>query len=61
MYFRELEEKEELVNEIIEVADDKLILIYGASDTEHNKAAALKEFIEEVSVGVFLEIKSVFA
>jgi uncharacterized protein YeaO (DUF488 family) len=46
-YFHELDQKEELVNQIISRAkEDDIILLFGAKDEEHNNAVALKEYIE---------------
>jgi uncharacterized protein YeaO (DUF488 family) len=46
-YFNELDQKEELVNQIISRAkEDDIVLLFGAKDEEHNNAVALKEYIE---------------
>jgi len=46
-YFYELDQKEELINQIISRAkEDDIVLLYGAKDEEHNNAVALKEYIE---------------
>jgi uncharacterized protein YeaO (DUF488 family) len=45
-YFRELQEKQNDVGELLSVAAKKpLLLIYGARDEEHNNAVALREFL----------------
>jgi uncharacterized protein YeaO (DUF488 family) len=46
-YFNELDQKEELINQIISRAkEDDIVLLYGAKDEVHNNAVALKEYIE---------------
>jgi uncharacterized protein YeaO (DUF488 family) len=46
-YFRELEEKKEQVNQIIEKAEaGDVVLLYGAKDIKHNNAVALKEYLK---------------
>lgn len=46
-YFRELEEKLESWQDLLDAArsDEALTLVYGARDREHNNAAALREFL----------------
>ncbi len=46
-YFDELHEKDELVEHIVEetARQGKVTLLYGAKDTEHNNAAALRDYI----------------
>jgi uncharacterized protein YeaO (DUF488 family) len=46
-YFLELEGKRELVDQIIEIAKTRdVILLYRAKDEAHNNAIALKEYLE---------------
>jgi uncharacterized protein YeaO (DUF488 family) len=46
-YFRELDQKRELIDQIVAKArGNDVILLYGAKDEEHNNAMALKEYIE---------------
>ena len=46
-FFQELDEKKELVDQIVEKArTGNVILLYGAKDEMHNNAVALKEYIE---------------
>ncbi|MFW5875500.1 MAG: DUF488 domain-containing protein [Myxococcota bacterium] len=46
-YFRELEKKDEAMDQIIDrLADGRVTLVFGASDTDHNNAVALKEYLE---------------
>lgn len=45
-YFQELKNKKEAVEVIKEkVREGKVTLVYGAKDTEHNNAQALKEYL----------------
>jgi uncharacterized protein YeaO (DUF488 family) len=45
-YFRELRERREAVEELVEhVRRGTATLVYGAKDEEHNDAVALKEFL----------------
>jgi uncharacterized protein YeaO (DUF488 family) len=47
-YFAELESKEEALGPIRDAAEEGTVtLVYGAKDTEHNNAAALKSYLEE--------------
>lgn len=52
-YFRELEKKPEVWEQIREAArSSKVTLVYSSHDTVHNNAVALKEFLEtKVSKG----------
>ncbi len=46
-FFQELDQKKELVDQIITMArKGDVILLYGAKDEEHNNAVALKEYLE---------------
>ncbi|NLO05919.1 MAG: DUF488 domain-containing protein [candidate division WS1 bacterium] len=46
-YFAELDEEPELVAQLREWADGHaLTLVYGARDTEHNNALALKQYLQ---------------
>lgn len=46
-YFHELESRPESVDQLIASAKGRpLALLYGAKDTEHNQAVALKEYLE---------------
>ena len=48
-FFQELDQKKELVEQIlIRAKEEDLILLYGARDEEHNNAVALKEYIETI-------------
>jgi len=48
-YFSELDQKAEVVNQIKgRVQEDTLTLVYSASDTKHNNAIALKEYLESL-------------
>lgn len=45
-YFQELESKADELEELLAVARQKrVLLIYGARDTEHNNAVALRDFL----------------
>lgn len=47
-YFKELEDNQQAVSELIEAAEGRpILLLYGAKDQEHNQAVALKEWIEQ--------------
>lgn len=47
-YFEELEGRQDLVDQLISGAKGRpIVLLYGASDTEHNQAAALKAYINQ--------------
>ncbi len=46
-FFQELDQKKELVDQIIAKArEGDVILLFGAKDEEHNNAVALKEYLE---------------
>ena len=46
-YFRELDGRRELVEELLErVRAGRVTLVYAASDERHNNAVALKEYLE---------------
>ena len=46
-YFGELDAQHELVQQLREWADGHTVtLVYGARDTEHNNAVALKEYLQ---------------
>lgn len=48
-YKKELEEKQEDLKRIKEMAKDKRVcLLYGAKDEEHNQAVVLKEILEDL-------------
>ncbi len=48
-FFQELDQKVELIDQIITKAKEgDVVLLYGASDEEHNNAVALKEYIETI-------------
>jgi uncharacterized protein YeaO (DUF488 family) len=50
-YFRELASKDNLIDQLIAGARGKtIVLLYGAKDTEHNQALALKEYLETALV-----------
>jgi uncharacterized protein YeaO (DUF488 family) len=52
-YFHELGKKHDLVDHLLAAAGGTMIiLLYGAKDTEHNQAAALKEYLETVIAAV---------
>lgn len=47
-YFIELQGAEILVRDIVEKQKNRIVtFVYGAKDTEHNQAFALKEYIED--------------
>ncbi len=47
-YFKELKDKKQYVDKLVQKAKDKRItLVYGAKDEEHNNAIALKEYLKE--------------
>lgn len=47
-YFRELDERAEILAELLEhVQNGPVTLIYAARDEEHNDAVALKEYLEK--------------
>jgi uncharacterized protein YeaO (DUF488 family) len=46
-FFQELDQKGELIDQVIAKArKGDIVLLYGARDEEHNNAMALKEYIE---------------
>ena len=46
-YFEELENKPAVLDHLIREAGSRsVVLLYGARDTEHNQAVALKEYLE---------------
>lgn len=46
-YFQELERKQDLIDQMINDAKGRpIVLLYGARDTKHNQAIALKEYLE---------------
>ena len=47
-YFKELKQKKELTEKIIEkMKNHNITFVYSAKDREHNNAVALKEYIEK--------------
>ena len=47
-YFRELKQRQEEVGQLLEhERAGKVVLLFGARDTEHNNAVALKEYLEK--------------
>jgi uncharacterized protein YeaO (DUF488 family) len=47
-YFKELEDNKAALKPLIEAArHDTVTLVYGAKDTTHNNAVAIKEFLEK--------------
>jgi uncharacterized protein YeaO (DUF488 family) len=49
-YARELEERPEALAQLVELAKaGRVTLVFGAKDTEHNNAVALKEHLERRS------------
>lgn len=47
-YFKELDAKQELVDQlIVKVREGNVVLLFGARDELHNNAVALKEYIEK--------------
>lgn len=50
-YFRELDRQPAAIERLLEAAEQRsVVLLYGARDKEHNQAAALKEYLEQVAV-----------
>ncbi len=48
-FFQELDQKRELVDQIVEKAKEQdVVLLFGAKDEEHNNAVALKEYIDNL-------------
>ncbi len=51
-YFRELDRKAEVVNELQSLARGGTVtLVYSAKDEEHNQAVALKEYLSRSATG----------
>lgn len=49
-YFKELENNPAPVERLLDVVGDgRVTLVYGAKDTRHNNAVALKEYLEDRS------------
>ena len=46
-YFAELENKQGILDPVIEKLEEGVTLLYGAKDQEHNNAVALKEYLEK--------------
>ena len=47
-YFAELKKKTDALKPLVEAAkEEDITLLYGARDTEHNNAVALKEYLEK--------------
>jgi len=44
-YFRELDEKGDILESVSQMLTKRVTLIYGAKDHEHNNAVALKEYL----------------
>lgn len=48
-YFQELNQKKQAIDLIARKAQKgKVILLYGAKDSDHNQAVALKEYVEKI-------------
>ncbi len=45
-YFKELDKKKNLSEELLSTGKKKITLLFGAKDKQHNQAAALKEYLE---------------
>ncbi|MFC6987661.1 DUF488 domain-containing protein [Haloplanus sp. GCM10025708] len=46
-YISELEEEDDAVERVLDVAkDDRLTLLYAATDRDHNNAVVLREYLE---------------
>ncbi|MFW6066831.1 MAG: DUF488 domain-containing protein [Myxococcota bacterium] len=46
-YFRELDRKREVIDQLVDrLAEGQVTFVFGAKDTEHNNAVALKEYIQ---------------
>ncbi len=48
-YFKELDNKKDLIKEITKRAEGGVTLLYAAKDEQHNNAQALKEYMEDIS------------
>lgn len=47
-YFKELEDKQDLVEQLIDGAKGRpIVLLYGTRDPEHNQAVALKQYMDK--------------
>lgn len=46
-YFAELENKQGILDPVIEKLEEDVTLLYGAKDEQHNNAVALKEYLEK--------------
>ncbi|MBP7526554.1 MAG: DUF488 domain-containing protein [Syntrophorhabdaceae bacterium] len=44
-YFRELDEKGEILESVSQMLTKRVTLLYGAKDQQHNNAVALKEYL----------------
>lgn len=44
-YFKELDKKKDLINQVPKKAKNNITLLYAAKDDKHNNAQALKEYI----------------
>lgn len=46
-YWAELDQRPAIIQELVELAQNRTVtLVYAASDTQHNNAVALKEYLE---------------
>jgi uncharacterized protein YeaO (DUF488 family) len=51
-YFKELSRRQDLVRQLLSGARNRsIVLLYGAKDTQHNQAVALKEYLEHMTAG----------
>lgn len=51
-YFKELDKRPDLVRQLLSATRNKaIVLLYGARDTQHNQAVALKEYLERMAAG----------
>jgi uncharacterized protein YeaO (DUF488 family) len=49
-YFRELDERPDALAQLLEIArSGRVTLVFGARETEHNNAVALREYLEQRS------------
>lgn len=49
-YFNELDKRPDLVRQLLNGArHGAVVLLYGAKDTQHNQAVALKEYLERMT------------
>jgi uncharacterized protein YeaO (DUF488 family) len=52
-YFHELDKEHDFVDRLLAGAGGKtIVLLYGAKDTEHNQAVALKQYLEVATAAV---------